>query len=63
MISFEHFLQLSAEEIAAVVRASGEKVCVFPVNGTRRWFLLEHAGQIRDDFFEAYMNAFECLHA
>ncbi|HEU4744317.1 MAG TPA: hypothetical protein VFS61_03730 [Anaerolineales bacterium] len=57
MISFEHFLQLSAEEIAAVVRASGEKVCVFPVNGTRRWFLLEHAGQIRDDFFEAYMNA------
>lgn len=57
MISFEHFLQLSVEEIAAVVRASGEKVCVFPVNGTRRWFLLEHAGQIRDDFFEAYMNA------
>ena len=56
MISFEHFLQLSVEEIAAVVRASGEKVCVFPVNGTRRWFLLEHAGQIRDDFFEAYMN-------
>jgi len=57
MIPFEDFLQLQVQEVAALVRASGPKVCVFPVNGTRRWFLLEHAGQIRDDFFEAYMNA------
>lgn len=57
MISIEDFLQLPTEEVAALVRASGPKVCVFPVNGTRRWFLLEHAGEIRDDFFEAYMNA------
>ena len=57
MIPFEHFLQLSVQEVAALVRASGQKVCVFPVNGTRRWFLLEHAEQIKGDFFEAYMNA------
>ena len=57
MISFEHFLQLPVQEVAALVRASGQKVCVFPVNGTRRWFLLEHASQIKDDFFEAYMSA------
>ena len=56
MIPFEDFLQLSVEEVTARVRTSGPKVCVFPVNGTRRWFLLEHAGEIRDDFFEAYMN-------
>jgi tuberculosinol/isotuberculosinol synthase len=56
MIPFEDFLQLPTDEVAARVRASGTKVCVFPVNGTRRWFLLEHAGKIRDDFFEAYMN-------
>ena len=56
MITFEQFLQLPAEEVAALVRASGQKVCVFPVNGTRRWFLLEHAGEIKDDFFEAYMH-------
>ncbi|MGZ9235694.1 MAG: hypothetical protein ACXW4E_09225, partial [Anaerolineales bacterium] len=56
MIPFEAFLQLSTEEVAGLVRASGPKVCVFPVNGTRRWFLLEHAGEIRDDFFEAYMS-------
>lgn len=57
MIPFEQFLQLSTEEIAALARASGQKVCVFPVNGTRRWFMLEHAGKIKADFFEAYMDA------
>lgn len=57
MIPFEHFLELPVQEVAALVRASGQKVCVFPVNGTRRWFLLEHASEIKDDFFEAYMNA------
>jgi tuberculosinol/isotuberculosinol synthase len=56
MIPFEDFLNLSTEEVAALVRGSGQKVCVFPVNGTRRWFLLEHANQIKDDFFEAYMR-------
>jgi adenosine tuberculosinyltransferase len=56
MISLEDFLQLPTDEVAARVRASGQKVCVFPVNGTRRWFLLEHAAEIQDDFFEAYMD-------
>jgi hypothetical protein len=56
MIPFEHFLQLPAEEVAALVKATGEKVCVFPVNGTRRWFILEHADKIGDDFFDAYMT-------
>jgi adenosine tuberculosinyltransferase len=56
MIPFEDFLQLPAEEVAALVQATGQKVCVFPVNGTRRWFMLEHAEQIKDDFFDAYMD-------
>jgi adenosine tuberculosinyltransferase len=56
MISFERFLQLPTEEVAALVRAAGQKLCVFPVNGTRRWFMLEHAEKIEDDFFEAYMD-------
>jgi tuberculosinol/isotuberculosinol synthase len=56
MISFEHFLQLSTEEVAALVRASGQKVCGFPTNGTRRWFMLEHADQVQGDFLEAYMD-------
>lgn len=56
MISLEDFLKLPTVEVAVRVRSSGQKVCVFPVNGTRRWFMLEHAEKVRDDFFEAYMN-------
>jgi len=56
MIPFEHFLELPVEDIAARVRATGHKVCVFPVNGTRRWFMLEHSDKIGNDFFEAYME-------
>jgi tuberculosinol/isotuberculosinol synthase len=35
------FQGLPAAEVARLVRAAGLKVCVFPVNGTRRWFSLE----------------------
>lgn len=57
MIPLESFLQLPTSEVAALARATGHKVCVFPVNGTRRWFMLEHADKIGDDFIEAYMEA------
>jgi tuberculosinol/isotuberculosinol synthase len=57
MIPFEGFLQLPTAEVAALVRATGHKVCVFPVNGTRRWFMLEHGDQSGNDFVEAYMEA------
>lgn len=56
MIPLEQFLQLPTDEVAALVKATGQKVCVFPVNGTRRWFMLEHAEKIGNDFIEAYMN-------
>lgn len=56
MIPFEHFLQLPTDQVAALVKNTGQKVCVFPVNGTRRWFMLEHGETIGDDFFEAYKN-------
>lgn len=46
MIPLERFLQLPTEEIAEIVRTSGTKVCVFPFNGTRRWFLLEHSPEL-----------------
>lgn len=56
MIPFEDFLQLPTGEVASRVRASGQKVFVFPVNGTRRWFMLEHADKSKHDFIEAYMD-------
>jgi tuberculosinol/isotuberculosinol synthase len=56
MIPFERFLQLPSDEVAALVKATGHKVCGFPINGTRRWFMLEHADKIGDDFISAYMD-------
>ena len=41
--TLETFLNWPTEKVAEVVRADGPKVCVFPINGTRRWFMLEHA--------------------
>lgn len=46
MIPLERFLQLHTDEVAEIVRTSGTKVCVFPFNGTRRWFLLEHSNEL-----------------
>lgn len=56
MISLERFLHLPTNEVSALVKATGQKVCVFPVNGTRRWFMLEHADKLSDDFLKAYMD-------
>jgi tuberculosinol/isotuberculosinol synthase len=51
----EKFLSLPKEELANIVRSSDTKVCVFPFNGTRRWFLLEHGGKAHKDFIQAYI--------
>jgi len=50
------FQSLSAAEVAAMVRAAGTKVCVFPINGTRRWFLLEHLPKAGEDPMSRYLN-------
>ncbi len=54
--SLEEFLNLPTEEVAKLVRASGSKVVVFPINGTRRWFMLEYGDQEFDDPIAAYMD-------
>jgi adenosine tuberculosinyltransferase len=50
------FLSLPKEELADIVRASGTKVCVFPFNGTRRWFLMEHGDQAGGSFYQSYVE-------
>jgi tuberculosinol/isotuberculosinol synthase len=55
-MDLQTFLTLPTEEVAAIVRASGSKVCVFPINGTRRWFTLEYGDQEWDDPIAAYMD-------
>jgi tuberculosinol/isotuberculosinol synthase len=52
----EKFLALPKEELANIVRSSDTKVCVFPFNGTRRWFLLEHSEKARKDFVQSYIE-------
>ncbi len=55
-IERDRFLNLPAEEIANIVRAGGSKVCVFPFNGTRRWFLLEYGRDFEGDAAEHYVE-------
>ncbi|MBI5932219.1 MAG: diterpene synthase [Chloroflexi bacterium] len=47
---------MTAKEVAALMQATGSKVCVFPINNTRRWFVLEHGAQKFDDPIKAYLD-------
>jgi tuberculosinol/isotuberculosinol synthase len=52
----DNFLALPTNEIAKIVRAGGSQVCVFPFNGTRRWFLLEYGREDHTDPAQAYID-------
>jgi len=52
----DKFLNLPAKEVAKIVRAGGSKICVFPFNGTRRWFLLEYGRDFDGDAAENYVD-------
>jgi len=54
MISREQFIELPLEAVAEQVRAGNLKTCVFPFNGTRRWFLLEHGHKQHPDMLRSY---------
>lgn len=55
-MELETFLNLSTAEVARLVREAGPKVCVFPINGTRRWLILEHPEAVAEDFVRAYLD-------
>jgi len=48
--------ELSRAEVAELVRSIGPKTCAFPINGTRRWFLLEHPAARGEDYAEEYRH-------
>ncbi len=50
------FQNLPVSEVARLMRAAGPKVCVFPINGTRRWFMLEHSVPPEDDYAAVYCD-------
>ena len=43
MYDLDEFQSLPVTEVARIMREAGPKVCGFPINGTRRWFALEHS--------------------
>lgn len=55
-MDIETFLALSTAQVAAVMRAAGSKICVFPINGTRRWFMLEHPPKEGEDPVCCYLD-------
>jgi tuberculosinol/isotuberculosinol synthase len=56
-LEIETFQALPTKEVARLVRREGAQVCVFPINGTRRWFLLEHPPEPGEDWLPHYMDA------
>jgi tuberculosinol/isotuberculosinol synthase len=61
IIDRETFLHLPTNEVAKLVRAAGPQVCVFPINGTRRWFILEHSNGSKQSLVAVYQNFFEIM--
>ena len=56
MIDIGAFQKLPVSEVARLVREGGSRVCVFPINGTRRWFILEHPDQAATQNLDAYLQ-------
>lgn len=50
------FIHLSTAKIQELISDKGPKVCVCPVNGTRRWFTLEHANTDYEDIEAGYLD-------
>jgi tuberculosinol/isotuberculosinol synthase len=61
-MDLDAFLDLPTEEVARLVREAGPKVCVFPINGTRRWFMLEHVAPDGDGRSENYLDVMTKRH-
>jgi tuberculosinol/isotuberculosinol synthase len=55
-IDLEEFQNLPTEDVARLVREAGPKVCVFPINGTRRWFMLEYPEEAKTGSPEVYFQ-------
>jgi len=54
-MDLETLLNLPTDKVREIVQEKGPKTCVFPINGTRRWFLLEHPGLAKIRFQENYL--------
>jgi tuberculosinol/isotuberculosinol synthase len=55
-MNLDTFLTLPTPEVADLVRQEGPRVCGFPINGTRRWFMLEHPHLAASGVGEEYLR-------
>lgn len=55
-MDLETFLNWPTKKVTQLVHEIGPKVCVFPINGTRRWFALEHPKEAASGAMEAYFQ-------
>jgi tuberculosinol/isotuberculosinol synthase len=58
----EKFMNLSTEKVAELVRETGPKVCVFPINGTRRWFMMEYPASDSEGTPKSYLDVMTARH-
>ena len=56
MNSLDAFLQLSTSAVFQTVQAIKSPVCAFPINGTRRWFKLEHKDRFKNGLSSDYLQ-------
>ncbi len=61
-MDIQTFQNLPRTQIAQLVQSSGPRVCVFPINGTRRWFMLEQPAAQDQDFASAYIDVITRRH-
>lgn len=50
------FYKLPVAEVAQLIREAGVEVCVFPINGTRRWFALEYGNVDGENLERSYLE-------
>ena len=55
-IELREFIGLNKQDISYKVRQHGSTVCVCPINGTRRWFTLEHADTNYENIESGYLD-------
>lgn len=54
--TLEEFQSWPTEQVAEQMRRGKSKVCGFPINGTRRWFILEHPELAASNFMGTYLH-------
>jgi hypothetical protein len=56
MTDLDTFINLSDHEIARLLNQHTQRVCVFPVNGVKRWYTMEHGKPMDGDWNDNDMD-------